>query len=122
MIQGWGHFSESAGIGIWEVRSPFVGFVLAGICFGDVGVMESGTPGISRGSEWLLKDLNIWGANRICLETNFKLDDNVIPLDGQLLERKTLPVASLPRAWPDVCFAGRGLTQPSMVECLQYLG
>lgn len=28
MIQGWGHFSESAGIGIWEVRSPCVGFVL----------------------------------------------------------------------------------------------
>lgn len=51
----------------------------------------------------------------ICLETNFELDNDITPLDGLLLEKKALPVESLPSAWQNVFSAGKGITQPSML-------
>lgn len=45
-------------------------------------------------------------------ETNFELDHDV---DGLLLEKKAVLLESLPGAWLHILFAGKGITQPSVV-------
>lgn len=45
-------------------------------------------------------------------ETNFELDHDV---DGLLLEKKADLLESLPGAWLHILFAGKGITQPSVV-------
>lgn len=45
-------------------------------------------------------------------ETNFELDHDV---DGLLLEKKAILLESLPGAWLHISFAGKGITQQSVV-------